>query len=166
MWKSLRFHKPQNISHSIPRMGSGFTLIELMITVAIVGILAAVAYPSYVDYINRGFLSSAQQFVMDVGQREEQFILDNRSYAANFAALNITNRPTDVTNNYQLPVATPNAPGTPPSYVICLAPIAGGRMIPYGTICLNNQTQRWRENDGNSTFNAGTDKTWDDHSKF
>jgi type IV pilus assembly protein PilE len=143
---------------------SGFTLIEIMITVAIVGILAAVAYPSYQDYIARGQVSAAQQFVMDIGQRNEQFILDNRSYAANFAALGMT-VPAEVSPRYAAPVVTPVA-GPPQTYVICITPTAAN-VVRYGKVCLNSQTQRWREVvGGNSVYDAGTDKLWDDNSKF
>ena len=61
---------------------SGFTLIELMITVAVIGILAAVAYPSYNDYLIRATRSAAQSFMLDVSNKEEQYLLDARIYAA------------------------------------------------------------------------------------
>ena len=65
----------------------GFTLIELMIVVAIIGILAAVAYPSYQDHIRKGNRSAAQAFMMDVAQRQQSYLLNNRSYATTLAAL-------------------------------------------------------------------------------
>lgn len=60
----------------------GFTLIELMITVAVIGILAAVAFPSYVQYIVRGNRSAAQAQMMDIANRQQQFLLANRAYAS------------------------------------------------------------------------------------
>ena len=61
---------------------AGFTLIELMIVVAIVGILAAVAYPSYQDYVRRAARADAQADLLELAQlMERQFTLNN-SYAA------------------------------------------------------------------------------------
>ena len=55
-----------------PRPQTGFTLIELMITVAIVGILAAIAYPSYSDYVIRSKRSEAKQALIEVAQMLER----------------------------------------------------------------------------------------------
>lgn len=60
----------------------GFTLIELMITVAVIGILAAVAFPSYTQYIIRANRSAAQAQMMDIANRQQQFLLANRAYAS------------------------------------------------------------------------------------
>lgn len=74
----------------------GFSLIELMITVAVIAILATVAYPQYQDYVRRGNRSAAQTFMMTVAQRQEQYLLTNRSYATTIAALNLTQPPETV----------------------------------------------------------------------
>ena len=50
----------------------GFTLIELMIAVAIIGILVAVAYPSYQGQVRKANRAAAQQFMLDVAMREQQ----------------------------------------------------------------------------------------------
>ena len=60
---------------------AGFTLIEVMITVAIVGILATVAVPSYRDYVMRGHLADASNGLATVRADMERHFQDNRSYA-------------------------------------------------------------------------------------
>jgi type IV pilus assembly protein PilE len=62
---------------------AGFTLIEVMITVAIIAILAAVAIPSYVDYVTRSKLVEAKTNLADMRTRLEQYFLDNRRYPSN-----------------------------------------------------------------------------------
>lgn len=99
----------------------GFTLIELIIVVAIVAILAAIAYPSYTNYVIRSNRSAAQQFLLDVAQRQEQFLMDNRAYAGTLAALGIV-VPGGVDSKYTVAIAV----GVPPNtYTITATPKAG-----------------------------------------
>ncbi len=58
----------------------GFTLIELMITVAVIGILAAIAYPNYTDYVKRGKAAEATSTLADMRNRMEQYFQDNKTY--------------------------------------------------------------------------------------
>ncbi len=117
---------------------SGFTLIELMITVAVIGILAAVAYPSYNDYLIRATRSAAQSFMLDVSNKEEQYLLDARIYAAvannaGFSTLGLT-VPVEVSRFYNLTVASVTAS----TYTIQAAPIAGTRQASDSTLGLTN----------------------------
>ncbi len=59
---------------------AGFTLIEVMIVVAIVGILAAIAMPSYNEYVLRGRLTEATSTLAGHRVKMEQFYQDNRTY--------------------------------------------------------------------------------------
>jgi type IV pilus assembly protein PilE len=61
---------------------AGFTLIEVMITVAIIAILAAVALPSYRDYVMRGRITEATNALSETRARLEQFYQDNRHYGS------------------------------------------------------------------------------------
>ncbi|MBC7572789.1 MAG: prepilin-type N-terminal cleavage/methylation domain-containing protein [Herminiimonas sp.] len=68
----------------------GFTLIELMITVAIVGILVAVALPAYTNYSNRGKITDALAALGDYRVKMEQYFQDNRNYGTVNAACPVT----------------------------------------------------------------------------
>ena len=106
------------------RKTGGFTLIELMITVAIVAILAAVALPSYRQYVIRSKRSAAQAQMMDIANRQQQFLLANRNYADK-TALTASGYalPSDVSVNYgyDIVLSTTGAPG----FTLTLTPQGG-----------------------------------------
>ena len=66
------------------RIGSsrahGFTLIEIMITVVIIGVLAAIAIPSYQDYVRRGYVVDATNGLATMRANMERYFQDNRTY--------------------------------------------------------------------------------------
>jgi type IV pilus assembly protein PilE len=70
---------------SPPRASAGFTLIEVMVTVAIVAILAAVAIPNYSDYLRRGNVQEAVQNLSSYRAQMEQFYQDHRNYGSGTA---------------------------------------------------------------------------------
>ena len=137
----------------------GFTLIEMMITVAIISILAAVAIPSYREYNKRANRSAAAQVMLAIQNREEQYILDARAYMGNLGAsgLNITGEGWTCTNNTAIPSTSnctnsfytvkstlPNPQTTPPTYIITAVPIAGTYQVSDGTLTLNSAGLRSR----------------------
>lgn len=69
-----------NRNESPLQSANGFTLIELMITVAIVGILAAIAYPSYTAYIARGHRAEAKQGLLELAQFMERTYTEQNTY--------------------------------------------------------------------------------------
>ncbi len=71
----------------------GFTLIELMIVVAIIGILAAIAIPAYQDYIVRSQVTEGIAMASSVKASVAEFYADRGTWPANNAALGITNAP-------------------------------------------------------------------------
>ncbi len=64
----------------------GFTLIELMVVVVVVAILAAIALPSYTEYITRGKITEATSNLADMRVKLEQYFQDNRTYVGACAA--------------------------------------------------------------------------------
>jgi type IV pilus assembly protein PilE len=68
----------------------GFTLIELMVVLAIVSILAAIAYPNYKDSVYKSRRSEAKAVLMDLAARQEQYFTNTKTYADTLAKLGIT----------------------------------------------------------------------------
>jgi type IV pilus assembly protein PilE len=105
-------------SATIAKNHRGFTLIELMIAVAVIAILAAVAYPSYQDFIRKGRRSDAITEIARVQQAQEKFRANNASYSADLssssAGLGIVSG-TTATASYTSPLGyyTISIPSTP-----------------------------------------------------
>jgi type IV pilus assembly protein PilE len=78
----------------------GFTLIEVMITVVIIGILAAIAYPSYTSFITKSGRSEGVAAVMRVSNLQEQYYMDNRIFAEDMTKLGMSSEPFLTENGY------------------------------------------------------------------
>lgn len=114
----------------------GFTLIELMVTVAIIGILTAIAYPSYTQYMIRANRAAAQAEMMDIANRQQQFLLTNRSYADNTTLeLSGYTLPSDVSSKYSYAIVV--GAGTVPSYTLTFTP--SGTQASDGNLVINSE---------------------------
>ncbi len=71
----------------------GFSLLELMVTLAIAAILAAIAYPSYQDSLRKGRRADGHTALVDIAARQEQYFLDNKTYASTMTALGFSANP-------------------------------------------------------------------------
>ena len=68
----------------------GFSLIELMMVLVIVGILTSIAYPSYQDYVARARRTDGKTLLMDVAARQERYFADHNSYSTDVTDLGYT----------------------------------------------------------------------------
>ncbi len=120
----------------IANRSKGFTLIELMIVVAIIGLLARIAFPSYQDYVRRGKIGEATSELAAFRARQEQFFQDNRTYVSGGtcgAAL-----PTG-TKYFTYTCVTPHPSLPAPSYLATATGVAGQGMSGFAfTIDQNN----------------------------
>lgn len=78
----------------------GMTLIELLLAVAIVGILAGVAYPSYTEFVTRSDRTEGQRELIRIANLQEQFYIDNRAYTEDMTDLGLTADPHLSENGY------------------------------------------------------------------
>ncbi len=127
----------------------GFSLIELMVTVAIVAILAAVGMPMYQDYVKKAHRSAAAQWVSDIASRQGQFILDNRTYGT-LAQIGMTSPPSTVSDYYDisLTIVTGVAPFR---FTASANPKSGGMHDGEASVTINHLNQK-----------AGPEGAWGD----
>jgi type IV pilus assembly protein PilE len=92
--------------------GHGFTLIEVMVTVAIVGILAAIALPSYFDFVTRSKIIDGTTKLADFRSKMEKYFMDNRTYV-NAGVCGVANPAVAASDYFAItcPAATASATG-------------------------------------------------------
>ncbi|HUG22268.1 type IV pilin protein [Piscinibacter sp.] len=111
----------------------GFTLIELMITVAIVAILVAVALPSYRSYVRTTHRSEAQAFMLAVASRQQQFLVDTRSYVDTIAEVGVP-MPSNVAAAYTVTDNTLHMTTSPAAFYLELVPTSDQASEKCGTL--------------------------------
>ena len=128
---------------------AGFTLVELMVTIAVVAVIAAVAYPSYQDQLRKGRRAAAQAFLVEAASRQQQYLLDARTYAVGADAMGTLSLtvPPEVAPFYAVTVE-PAAPTSPPSYRLLATPVAGSAQAPDGELTLDHEGARSRAGQG------------------
>jgi len=149
--------------HRAKRSMAGFTLIEVMIVVVVVAILAAIGFPSYQDYVRRGYRSSAEQLIMEIASKQSQYILDARAYAdiIGSGGLNIASRDgwtctttsaqPQCSNSYYTLAVTVDNGATPPTFSMTATAI--GNQVSDGNLTYNSTGAKTR-------MVSGVDKGW------
>ncbi len=95
------------------RTVAGFTLIELLIVVAIIGLLSAIAYPSYTNYVQKGKRAEGRSALLAAAQRQERYMTNNNTYTTDLAAAGI-------------PAFSGQSAGNASAYTVTVVPGAAG----------------------------------------
>lgn len=134
---------------------AGFTLIELMIVVAVIGILTAIAYPAYTDSVRKARRTDAKNALLDLAGRQERFFSMNNTYTKTAANLKYAAFPADVLTSgnvyYQLTVSA--ADGT--SYSATATPTGAQANDKCGTYTINQLGAQ-----GNTGGSASSTSCW------
>lgn len=107
----------------------GVTLIELMIVVAVIGILASVAYPSYQAYVVRANRSVAAAHLLDIATRQQQYRLDARTFGS-LADIGMSTAPPEVSGHYTVSIV-----GTPTATAFTVQAAPTGAQASKDTAC-------------------------------
>lgn len=136
----------------------GFTLTELMIVVVIIGIISAIAYPSYTRYVVNTNRADVQAEMMRLSSRLQSYTSVNRTYSgATLANIGGTsNYPAQGATKYTIALVldTDNR-----GYTLTATPVVGGTQKDNGIVCLNQEGQKyWAK--GAATCALSASSTW------
>ena len=120
----------------------GFTLGELLVAVAVTGILAAIAYPSYVGYKVRANRAAAQSFLIDLAHRQQLHFLDTKRFASSLATLGIDPVPPQIASYYVVADPVVDNAATPPAFLLSASARPGTIQSRDGDLSLNSSGVR------------------------
>lgn len=121
----------------------GFTLVELVVVVAIIGLLVAIAVPSYQNHLRKARRAEAQTYLLDLANVQQQYLLDARTYALDPGATTTLNKPppAGVSNFYDILVV---AGAANPSYLLT-ARAKTGPQLTDGDLTLDSSGAKTRK---------------------
>lgn len=122
----------------------GFTLIELMVAVVIIGILAAIAYPNYRDFVTRSKRNEAKAALLQIATNQERWYLNNNQYTLNLAEVGV-NAITD-SGSYAIAITSATANNFTATATYQLADAEAARCL---TFTIDGRNQRTSAPDTN-----------------
>lgn len=135
----------------------GFTLTEMMIVIAIIGIISAFAYPSYVEQVRKSKRSDAKIALQQIAQRQESNFIKNYTYGASLTALGYAaDTIPSPEDNYQITVSA----ATATSYTLQATPTSGSSQAQdskCANFTLDHMGRRVAKDSGGAVT---TDKCW------
>jgi type IV pilus assembly protein PilE len=145
--------KPSNSASSNPAHRSrqaGFTLLELMIVVVIVGILATVAFPSYKAYVDRAKRAEGKTLLLEAAARQERYYFDQNRYTASASDLGYnptsptdpctqSSNPCSEEQNYDLTMGAGDSGDLRTSYQLTVSPLAPHNDNECGDLTLDSR---------------------------
>lgn len=118
-----------------PPQCRGFSLIELMIVVAVVGILAAVAYPAFTSYVQRSRRADAVALLAAVVQAQERYRANRSAYASSLVDLGITAN--SITRHYTLSISGVGNPAGLATGYVATATVVSASPQTHDTRCIS-----------------------------
>ena len=119
----------------------GFTLIELVIVMALLGILLAIAVPTYREHMRKAARADAQSFLTDVASRQQQYLVDKRRYATSVAALSMAPS-SHIQGKFEDPIAVDAPDVVPPTFRITARAIGDQAYDKCPTLTLDSAGNR------------------------
>lgn len=126
----------------VRRRTSGFTLVEILIVITIIGVLASMVYPSYQQYVVKANREAAQQFLLEAASVQRQYFLANNGngYATQstlIGASGLLRTPSNVSSYYDITYA-PTTETTSATFTVTATPVIGGIQSDDSTLSINN----------------------------
>ncbi len=123
----------------VRRRKSGFTLVEILIVITIIGILASIAYPSYQQYVVKANRAAAQQFLLEVASVQHQYFLANNGngFAHEDAINSLVSTSSNVSTYYAI-TFLPTTDTTSSSFTITATPLTNSIQQNDGYLSITN----------------------------
>ena len=117
-----------------------FSLVEMLITLGVISILAAIAYPSYQQYLVRANSAATKAYLLELSSLQTEFIFENHSYTDSLANLGASPK-ARVSEHYEIAIVNVAESLSPPSFTLQAVPKTNSPQHRAGTLWLNHLGQ-------------------------